>query len=93
MEDEAAPGGVPDFYFRSIEDSANKARWFVAADLRRHPKDPAELDEATLDITVTDGPHAWRGEGAPRLVSLFSGPRPVHLLTSHPPLQASLSYP
>jgi len=52
-----------EFHCCSIEVADKNLRYLVAVDLARCPLDPTMLNEASINITVTDGRHAWYGEG------------------------------
>ena len=49
--------------YHSVKDAESSAEFWVAASLERSSADPAALDLACVDITVTNGSDAWAGQG------------------------------
>lgn len=51
-----------EFYCSSVE-ASDGGVYFVGAEVTPCPEEPSAINEATVNITVTDGRRAWTAEG------------------------------
>ena len=53
---------INEFYSNEVLTATDGKKFFVGIDLKRCSHAPNALDEATIDIAITDGQRAWKGE-------------------------------